>query len=184
LFAQKTRSPRKQIPNNYQPGRTSHGANSDNTPRTRRNLQPWALQENTHQGNREPRVAKQPAVGRTVHYVSYGTPGGEYQSKCRAATITEVGAWATTSEVRTGGHGQPERRTLEQVYVPTALSLEVHNPTGLFFKEGVPHDAGGSTTGAPCANREQHGQPFRYCSCGWSENTFAGGTWHWPDGAC
>lgn len=31
-----------------------------------------------------------PSVGRIVHYVSYGTPGGEYPSVCRAAVITEV----------------------------------------------------------------------------------------------
>jgi hypothetical protein len=31
-----------------------------------------------------------PSVGRTVHYVSYGTPGGEYKSKCRAAIIADV----------------------------------------------------------------------------------------------
>ena len=50
-----------------------------------------------------------PSVGRIVHYVSYGTPGGEYQSECRAAVITEV--W------RSG------------------VSLAVLNPEGLFFKE-------------------------------------------------
>jgi hypothetical protein len=33
----------------------------------------------------------QPSVGRIVHYVSYGTPGGEYPSVCRAAIVTEVG---------------------------------------------------------------------------------------------
>jgi hypothetical protein len=31
-----------------------------------------------------------PSVGRVVHYVSYGTPGGEYESTCRAAVITAV----------------------------------------------------------------------------------------------
>lgn len=29
-------------------------------------------------------------IGRIVHYVSYGTPGGEYTSECRAAVVTEV----------------------------------------------------------------------------------------------
>ena len=29
-------------------------------------------------------------VGRMVHYVSYGTPGGEYQSLQRAAVVTQV----------------------------------------------------------------------------------------------
>ena len=31
-----------------------------------------------------------PSVGRIVHYVSYGTLGGEYGKECRAAVVTEV----------------------------------------------------------------------------------------------
>lgn len=50
-----------------------------------------------------------PSVGRTVHYVSYGTPGGEYTSQCRAAIITEV------SEMT------------------DAVGLAVLNPSGIFF---------------------------------------------------
>ena len=50
-----------------------------------------------------------PSVGRIVHYVSYGTPGGEYTSECRAAIITEV----------------PEN----SLYV----HLAVLNPAGMFF---------------------------------------------------
>lgn len=50
-----------------------------------------------------------PSVGRTVHYVSYGTPKGEFTSQCRAAVITEV--------------------SYEDEYV----GLCVLNPTGLFF---------------------------------------------------
>jgi len=38
-----------------------------------------------------------PTVGRVVHYVSYGTPGGEYTSQCRAAMVTEAGGWETLS---------------------------------------------------------------------------------------
>lgn len=49
-----------------------------------------------------------PSVGRIVHYVSFGTPGGEYASRCRAAMITEV------------GYGD-------------RLGLAVLNPTGMFF---------------------------------------------------
>lgn len=56
------------------------------------------------------------AVGRVVHYVSYGTPGGEYPSVCRAAIITEV---------------------LEPY---PAVSLCVLNPTGMFFNQNVPYD--------------------------------------------
>ena len=51
-----------------------------------------------------------PQIGDVVHYVSYGTPGGEYSSVCRAAIVTE-------------DHEHPERR----------LGLAVLNPTGLFF---------------------------------------------------
>lgn len=53
-----------------------------------------------------------PSVGRIVHYVSYGTPGGEYPSVCRAAVITEVQS-------------------------DTNISLCVLNPTGQFFNTHV-----------------------------------------------
>lgn len=56
-----------------------------------------------------------PSVGRIVHYVSYGTPKGEYDSQCRAAIVTEV------SEV-----GE-------------ACGLAVFNPTGMFFNSCL-HD--------------------------------------------
>lgn len=58
-----------------------------------------------------------PSVGRVVHYTSYGTPGGEYTSECRAAIITDV------SPVD-----------------DTCVSLCVVNPTGLFFNTGVLED--------------------------------------------
>lgn len=54
-----------------------------------------------------------PTVGRTVHYQSYGTPGGEYLPEPRAAIVTEVGE---------GG----------------SVGLAVLNPTGLFFNLNVP----------------------------------------------
>jgi hypothetical protein len=61
-----------------------------------------------------------PTVGRTVHYVAYGTPGGEYPSGAhRAAIITEVGAF------RDGAN-----------YV----GLCILNPTGLFFTRDVKED--------------------------------------------
>jgi hypothetical protein len=50
------------------------------------------------------------SIGRVVHYVSYGTPGGEFPSVCRAATVTEVDA-----------------------ETPGVVGLCVMNPTGLFF---------------------------------------------------
>jgi len=49
-------------------------------------------------------------IGDIVHYVSYGTPGGEYKSCCRAAIVTEIG---------------PEEEVI----------LAVINPTGLFFNK-------------------------------------------------
>jgi hypothetical protein len=54
-----------------------------------------------------------PSVGRVVHYVSYGTPGGEFPKACRAADVTEVPQ-----------HGVAEA---------TTVGLMVKNPTGLFF---------------------------------------------------
>lgn len=56
-----------------------------------------------------------PSVGRMVHYVSYGTPGGEYGSVCRAAVITET----DTSDM---------------------VGLCVLNPTGQFFDRTVVQD--------------------------------------------
>jgi hypothetical protein len=60
-----------------------------------------------------------PSVGQVVHYVSYGTPGGEYLSKCRAAIITEVRRYPA---------GEP------------IASLAVLNPTGMFFNEDLPQN--------------------------------------------
>jgi hypothetical protein len=65
---------------------------------------------------------QQPSVGRIVHYVSYGTPGGEYDSACRAAVITGLDL-------------HPEDNPTE-VFV----SLAVLNPTGLFFNTTVLQD--------------------------------------------
>jgi hypothetical protein len=64
-----------------------------------------------------------PSVGRVVHYVSYGTPGGEYTKQCRAATVSEVPADENSRSV---------------------VGLVVLNPTGLFFHSlgagGCPYD--------------------------------------------
>lgn len=62
-----------------------------------------------------------PAVGRIVHYVSYGTPGGEYASQCRAAIITEVDEYQPGPDGKFIGH----------------LNLCVLNPEGMFFNKGV-----------------------------------------------
>jgi hypothetical protein len=50
-----------------------------------------------------------PSIGRIVHYVAYGTPGGEYQAGAhRAAVVT-------------------------QVHNDLCVNLCIINPTGLFF---------------------------------------------------
>jgi hypothetical protein len=67
-----------------------------------------------------------PSVGRVVHYVSYGTPKGEFTSECRAAIVTAI---EDTDE-----EGNE------------FVKLCVMNPTGLFFNESK-HDedkAGGT----------------------------------------
>jgi hypothetical protein len=65
-----------------------------------------------------------PSIGRIVHYVSYGTPKGEYESTCRAAVVTQVAE------------------------NPRVVGLAVLNPTGMFFHEACAQSeeihAGGS----------------------------------------
>ena len=70
-------------------------------------------------------IAPKPSVGRIVHYVSYGTPGGEYKSECRAAIVTEVQDWDSPANVA----GE--------------IGLCVLNPTGQFFNQDVPCHLGG-----------------------------------------
>lgn len=53
-----------------------------------------------------------PSIGRIVHYVSYGTSGGEYASECRAAIVTNVDS-------------------------DTMVGLFVANPDGTFHNHGV-----------------------------------------------
>jgi hypothetical protein len=71
---------------------------------------------------------QQSSVGRIVHYVSYGTPGGEYAHECRAAIITEVPHVddARTPELRAEGEALLARGT---------VGLAVLNPRGMFFNE-------------------------------------------------
>jgi len=95
----------------------------------------------------------EPAVGRAVHYVSYGTPGGEYAQACRAATITAV-------------QGRPH---------DPQVSLCVLNPTGLFFNQLVAHDEGQDAPPVPVTALEPEAVPL----CGGRH--YPGGTWHWPE---
>jgi hypothetical protein len=69
-------------------------------------------------------MSQQPSVGRIVHYVSYGTPGGEYPSVCRAAVITAVDNYQTPA-VNDDGHHTGH------------VSLAVLNPEGMFFNRSV-----------------------------------------------
>lgn len=104
---------------------------------------------------------QRPSVGRIVHYVSYGTPGGEYTSECRAAIVTEL----------TGDPAHPDQ-----------VGIAVLNPTGMFFNRATDYHDGAETPGDPqCPAKDTHGDPFRYCSCGWAEASYKGGTWHWPE---
>lgn len=101
---------------------------------------------------------RRPQVGEIVHYVSYGTPGGEYGKECRAAIVTQRGDARDT------------------------VGLAVLNPTGMFFNPDVAYDEGDGQPGQPdCAAQTSHGAPFRYCACGWTESALVGGTWHWPE---
>lgn len=70
--------------------------------------------------------APQPSVGRIVHYVSYGTPGGEYTSQCRAAIVTDVDTYQD-GENGSGLH-------------VGHVGLCVLNPTGQFFNRSVSQD--------------------------------------------
>jgi hypothetical protein len=96
---------------------------------------------------------QKPSVGRIVHYVSYGTPGGEYASECRAAIITAVDQY------------QPPQQDNGEFI--GHVDLCVLNPTGLFFNRSVYHhegDVGHDHTGTEIPAR-----------------SYRGGTWHWPE---
>lgn len=60
-------------------------------------------------------------VGRIVHYVAYGTPGGEFPKICRAAVVTEV----TKST---------------EAHIRQRASLCVLNPSGQFFNQNLPEE--------------------------------------------
>ena len=103
------------------------------------------------------------SIGRFVHYVSYGTPEGEYDKTCRAAVITEI------AELK-NEHG--------------LVSLCVLNPTGLFFNSNVKYHDGSGNPGPPDCPYDHNDMPWRDCpipGCGWTEPSYVGGTWHWPE---
>lgn len=61
-----------------------------------------------------------PSVGDIVHYVSYGTPAGEYSRACRAAIITKVRGRAVNTAT-----GSDVKEHM--------VDLAVLNPTGMHF---------------------------------------------------
>ncbi|HET8944749.1 MAG TPA: hypothetical protein VFO59_08200 [Dehalococcoidia bacterium] len=70
-------------------------------------------------------MEQKPSVGRIVHYVSYGTPGGEYTQECRAAIITDL--------------AQPDEDS-------SVVGLAVLNPTGVFFNRAAYDEWDGTNT--------------------------------------
>jgi len=67
-------------------------------------------------------------VGRVVHYVAFGTPGGEFPAgACRAAIVTDVSVLIDNQHIDEDG-------------TPTTVSLCVLNPNGLYFNLSVPYD--------------------------------------------
>jgi hypothetical protein len=98
-----------------------------------------------------------PSVGRTVHYVAYGTPGGEFPAGvCRAAIVTEVGVGVPVQ----GTEPDPDER----------IGVCVLNPTGQFFNRI--RDAR--------RDRSVRAIIVRIRGIKHDENK-APGTWHWPE---
>ncbi len=62
-----------------------------------------------------------PSIGRIVHYVSHGTPGGVYGPEHRAAVITEL-------------NEDPDGDI-------SAIALCVMNPTGLHFPRHIEYSS-------------------------------------------
>jgi hypothetical protein len=76
--------------------------------------------------------AQLPSVGRIVHYVSYGTAGGEFPSTCRAAVVTATDKYVPAEESATS---------------PEFVDLAVLNPEGMFFNRDVSHFEDGTIGG-------------------------------------
>lgn len=86
---------------------------------------------------------QKPSVGRIVHYVAYGTPGGEFPAGvCRAAVITEVYDVQLFGDLRRAIPDYPTGGvfTFGADGWCTDVGLCVLNPTGLFFNRGILYD--------------------------------------------
>lgn len=106
-----------------------------------------------------------PSVGRVVHYVSHGTPTRSdgtraYGQACRAAIVTDAGPGLLPDA---GAHDLGEVASDNPV-----ASLCVLNPTGQFFRQGVPFDGGETHDVRP--------GPGYLCD----NLAHESGTWHWP----
>lgn len=65
-------------------------------------------------------MSQKPSCGRIVHYVAFGTPGGEYKpGQCRPAIVTEVNDIATEN-----------------------IKATIFQTEGAFTKQSLPHDEG------------------------------------------
>jgi hypothetical protein len=77
------------------------------------------------------REVQAPSLGRIVHYVAFGSPGGEFPAgKHRAALITNV-------------YDQPGGGVH-----PTRVDLVVFNPNGYYFNQHVEMDPKGRKPGS------------------------------------
>lgn len=99
-------------------------------------------------------MSNRPGIGQIVHYTSYGTPGGEYASECRAAIVTQV---------YTAPRSDSEGRVIEQ---HEYAGLAVLTPTGLFLNNAVSRDVEAE---APVDQATANAAP-----------NYRGGTWHMP----
>lgn len=66
-----------------------------------------------------------PSIGRIVHYISYGTPNGEYKPEHRAAMVTGINY-----------KDDPMADPLSAKQVDS-IDIVIFNPTGLFFNQRV-----------------------------------------------
>jgi len=115
---------------------------------------------------------QKPSVCRNVHYVAYGTPGGEFPAGiCRAAIITEINEAmiAEGAQFPFDGAGR--------------VGLCVLNPTGQFFNRGVPYDPG--TERCSCGQTPDHTvhtslHPDSHDPVD-VKVRYLPGTWHWPE---
>ncbi|GHH57830.1 hypothetical protein [Lentzea cavernae] len=105
-------------------------------------------------------VVQRPSVGRIVHYVSHGSPIREdgtqvFPSECRAAIVSEAGAWIAVATIEAESFSRSEGRPIrhvEQWFYDDAVTLTVLHPTG----------------------SSRH-------ACKHDETNHASGTWHWPE---